>query len=363
MQSATFLVFLFLPLLISSAGAETIKVGAPLPLTGVRADAGAYGRNGLLIAKTEIAQDPARRFKLEFIFEDTQYNGRLAVTAFHKLKEVDHVNYVIGAFGSSEVLAVAPLAEESKTLLITPSAQSDEISHAGDYIFRVNHNTAQEAPFFSAFVAKHMRGDTIHFLVIQTAFSPSYLKNFKPGILANGRKIGAEEEFDPATGDLRPQLTRLKAKNASDILLLSTPTHTALALKEAKELGLNARFFGIAAEGPDILSAGRAAEGLFYPYSYDSESAEPRLRRFLENYKVLYGSLPDYTAPNAYDAAYILSDCLEKVGDNVSLVKDCLYQIKDYAGAGGTFSIDGNGDAVKQLIIKVVKNGEFKRYQ
>lgn len=344
--------------------AETVKVGVPIPLSGIRADGGQYGKNGLQMALEEINRDSSRKFKLEFLYEDTQYNPRLAVTAFHKLKNIQNVKYIIGLFGSSEVLAVAPLAEQSKTLLITPSAQSDEISSAGDYIFRLNHNSAQEAPFFADFVSKKMRGTRLHFLVIQTAFSPSYLKNFLPTLAARGKQAGETLEFDPAVTDLRPQLLRIQARQPSDIMLLATPTHIGLALKQAAEMGIAAQFYSIASEGPEIVrQAGSAAEGLLYPYSYDSQAQASRVKTFVQKYSERFGEIPDYTAPNSYDAAYILSECLEKVGDDADAVKNCLYGLGEYPGASGTFSFDKNGDAERKLLIKTVHNGKHVNYR
>ncbi|MEK7586330.1 MAG: hypothetical protein AAB453_00485 [Patescibacteria group bacterium] len=35
----------------------------------------------------------------------------------------------------------------------------------------------------------------------------------------------------------------------------------------------------------------------------------------------------------------------------------------DFSGAGGTFSIDAKSDAVKQIIIKTIKDGKFVKYE
>jgi len=84
------------------------------------------------------------------------------------------VSYVVGTHGSTEALAVAPLAERSKTVFLVIGAQVDDLSHIGPHVLRVIHNTSQEAPFFAKFVAKKMTSDTLHFLMLQSAITPSY---------------------------------------------------------------------------------------------------------------------------------------------------------------------------------------------
>jgi branched-chain amino acid transport system substrate-binding protein len=343
-----------------SGAAETVKIGVLAPMTGPRAEAGRYMQNGLRLAGEEIDGDKDRRYRLQFIFQDTSYLPRNAVNGFHALKEVHKVDFIIGAGGSSETLAVAPLAEKSATVLITPSSQSHLISSAGDYIFRLVHNTAQEAPFFAEYVAQHMRGDTLHFVALETDITPSYLENFLPALERAGKKAGLIQEFAVDDRNFRPFLLRIKQQNPTDILLLTLAGAAATALRQAQELDIRAQYYTLGVESPELVQlAGRLAEGIIYPYSYDSTSAEPSVSRFYRRYHEAFNEPPDAVAANSYDAAVLLSRCFERVGVNVEKVKFCLYGTKDFAGAGGTFSIDSNGDAVKRLYIKTIRDGKF----
>ena len=132
---------------------KTINVGVLAPLSGPRAEAGRYIKNALLLCHKELERRETK-YKINFIFEDTLYNAHKAVNCFQSLKALHKVDFVIGAGGSSQTLAVAPLAERTDTILITPASQSHLITYAGDNIFRLIHNTAQEAPFFCTFCCK-----------------------------------------------------------------------------------------------------------------------------------------------------------------------------------------------------------------
>ena len=222
----------------------------------------------------------------------------------------------------------------------------------------------QEAPYFAKFVAGKMKGDTLQFLAINTAAIDAYVKNFRPVFEGLGKKIGIIEKVDAKALDFKDSLTKIKALNPSNIYVLATPKQLGLILKQGSELGIKAQYFGIGSEGQETIDiAGKAAEGYLYPYSYDGTQGSERIRGFYDKYVARFDREPDALAANAYDAAYLLSDCFEKVGDNTDAVKQCLYLVKDYDGASGKFSIDENGDAVKDIFIKTVEDGKFVRYQ
>ncbi|MEK7579430.1 MAG: ABC transporter substrate-binding protein [Patescibacteria group bacterium] len=341
------------------ASGEPIKIGVIAPLTGARADAGEYIRNALVLAQEDIEKS-SRRNSFEFVVEDSKYEAPTAISAYRKLVDFDGVKYIVGPYGSSEVMAVGPVAEEAKVVLLLPGAQSDEISALGDYIFRIIHHSAQEAPVFAKFIAEKMKGDTLHFLLLNTAITEPYLKVFTPAFENSGKKIGFTEKYDVTTTDFRAGLLKIKNLEPSDIFLIATPKHAALILEQARELGITAQFYNIGVEGPELLTTPNgAAEGLLYPYSYDNRSDEKTISTFNNAYLSRFGTVPDTVAANAYDAAMLLVKCINRVGDDVTRVKDCLYETKEYAGASGTFSIDENGDAIKTIIIKTIKNSQF----
>jgi hypothetical protein len=49
--------------------------------------------------------------------------------------------------------------------------------------------------------------------------------------------------------------------------------------------------------------------------------------------------------------------------NNTSCIKNNLYNIKDFNGASGRSTINGDGDTIKSIILKTVKNGEFVKVE
>jgi branched-chain amino acid transport system substrate-binding protein len=117
---------------------STVKIGAVLPLTGDSAAWGDQGRKGIEVAVREVNDSGGVNGQpIEVVYEDSQANPRLAVSAISKLISVDKVPAVVGDAVSATTLAMAPIAEETQVVLIAPLASAPAISDAGKFIYRV----------------------------------------------------------------------------------------------------------------------------------------------------------------------------------------------------------------------------------
>lgn len=339
---------------------NTVKIGMAVALTGPSSDGGEYEREGALLALEEINNNPNYKYNYEILFEDTQYNPQTGATVLKKLIDIDKVQYVVGAHGSSVTLAMAPIAEQNKVILISPASQSNKVSEAGDYIFRTQIHTKQEISFFADYLKPIINEEPLHLLLMNTAYADSIIQSFDEYKETNDFIIGTIQKIDVQETDYRTYLLKLKKQNAKYVLLAMTRKMAGNMLMQAKELDMDIIFFATSgAIGSELITtAGSAAEGLVFPYPYDAESDDSIQRVFREKYYLRYNAYPEMLAANAYDALYILTWCIEEAHNVPDAVKDCIYQIA-YNGAGGKFSFDENGDAVKEFIIKTVKNGEF----
>ncbi len=116
---------------------EEIKIGAVLPLTGDGAKYGQSAKSGLDLAVEEINANGGIKGKfINVIYEDTKMEPKEGTSAVLKLLTIEKVPAIIGAMASSVTLAIAPIAEENKVVLLSPVSSSPLITDAGDYIFR-----------------------------------------------------------------------------------------------------------------------------------------------------------------------------------------------------------------------------------
>ena len=340
--------------------AQEVALGVIAPLTGIRSDGGVAIQRAVELAQEAIAASSSSKIRFRPIFEDSQYDAKTALSALIKLKDLDRVRYVLGPYGSSEVMAVAPVTEKEGMLLLVPGAQSEDITDAGELIFRFAHNSRQEAPLFGEFIAKRMKGASLPVLAGQTALTPPYLKRMAAALAVSGKRLGRVIDFDFRASDFRAQLLQLMSDKPTDILMIATPHNAGYILKQAHELGIQTQWYNIGVEGPEMVQiGGRGAEGLLYPYSYDSQSIDKKVKAFRDLYVSRYAIEPDTLAANTYDALLLLQSCFTQVGIAVPAVRDCLYGVHDYSGASGRFSIDAKGDAQKELVVKTVRDGQL----
>jgi branched-chain amino acid transport system substrate-binding protein len=113
-----------------------IKIGAIFALTGDAAPYGERAKRGVELALEEINKGGIKGRKIKITYEDSQGNPQKAVSAFLKLINLDKVKFILGPLSTTEVLAIAPMAEKEKILILTPTASAPQITKAGDYIFR-----------------------------------------------------------------------------------------------------------------------------------------------------------------------------------------------------------------------------------
>ena len=136
--------------------------------------------------------------KINIIAKDDQGKPDLAKTALAEAYEDDHADIAIGTTSSAAAIAMLPVAEEHKKILIVEPAVADQIT--GDkwnrYIFRTARNSSQDA--ISNAVAIGKPGVTVATLAQDYAFGRDGVAAFKEALAKTGATLAAEE-YAPAT--------------------------------------------------------------------------------------------------------------------------------------------------------------------
>src|SRR5207245_1857165 len=93
---------------------------------------------GLMLAVDQVNQAGGiAGKKIQVVALDDQGKPEEAVLAVTKLINEDHVKAIIGEVASSRSIAAAPVAQQAKVPMISPSSTNEEVTRKGDYIFRV----------------------------------------------------------------------------------------------------------------------------------------------------------------------------------------------------------------------------------
>jgi len=345
--------------LISLQEKPAIKLGAILPLSGKTAYIGQDMRQGIDLAVQEInAKGGIGGRQLEIIFEDSAGDPKLALSAFNKLK-IQNVDLFITTL-SHVTLALAPLAEESKSPMFT-IAVAPSILDAGKFTFVNNFNGAQELGFLVDFIAYEFEYKKLAIIAQNVEFGVQYKDVLEGEWQEAGGSITAVELFESSATDYKTQLMKIKEAEPDFIYVVGYNPHIIRVLTQARELGIEKSFFSYwgAQEKKLLENARETAEGLIFPSSPFSKQTAPQ---FFAKYEANYGREPHYRAGLAYDIIGMLTEALQKCNadqHNTTCIRDKIHEIQDYPGVTGSTSITEKGGTTKEIVIWKVQNGEF----
>lgn len=337
----------------SETKVETMRIGAILPLTGDGATFGEGMTKGIEIAKQEALSEGKN---VELIVEDdATCDAPKDLNAMSKLMNIDSVRAIIGTACSHSTLAIAPIANNNKIILISPSSTVPSLSDAGEFIFRTCPSDNLRAKALSSYIYENL-GENLAIIYVNTDSGIAFNNMFKEDFEKLGGTIIAEEPNSREDNDFHTIIAKINRKNPDVILFFEFPKETAIFLRQATEMGVNATLVqGMEAvmEDPQILSLGDMIENITYVNPADAQTEESL--KFMNNFNSHYGTEPTIYTAEAYDAAKIIIRCYDKDAEKF---KKCILNIKDYPGASGTITFDENGDVRKPLVIKQIKEGK-----
>lgn len=334
---------------------KEIRIGVVLPLSGSAAGHGEDVLGGMSLALEELNDSGINHeFKIKLLIEDNQSTPQGSVNSLNNLIHIHKVPVIIGPLASSDMLAMAPIAEKTKTVLISPGASSPKLSDAGDYIFRNSLLAEPQGEMMAQFCFHSLHKKNVAILYINDETGRGYMGAFEKKFQMLGGKILVTDNFDKQGTDFRTQLAKIKEVKPDAIYAPSTPQTLGYILRQSRELGINATFlanYGV--EGEALISiAGETAEGIYY-------TSIPIDIEFTKKYENVYGRKPTIGAPLGYDTLKLVVKAIKDNGYSSDDIKMGLNGIRDARGATGNIVFDEKGDAIKEIIIKTVKNGSF----
>lgn len=347
---------------VQSPPNEALEVvfGAMFPLTG---DGAAYGEplsRQLQLTVDELNAAGGIAGKLvRIILEDSKCNPKDGANAANKLINIDKVKVIFGGACSGETLGAAPIAEQNKVILLSPSATSPDLTTAGDYIFRTAPSDAN-AGGVAAEVALDEGFETAAIINENTDYAQGLARVFKEVFTEEGGEVVAVESYNPEETDFKTHILKIKDKNPDVIYIVpQAPPKGVLLIKQLREQGLTKQL--MTAEvliGRDVVKEhGKEMEGLVgIEQAFDEKGAFAQ--QSLGAYRTKYGEppYPFYQAATR-DALYLITDAIKEYGFDTEKIKKKLYETKNWDGAVGKLTIDEHGDAIIGYSVKEVRDG------
>ena len=328
--------------------ADEVVVGSITPLSGKLAVYGEGFQQAMLLALDEVnAAEGINGKPMRIHYEDNNSTAKDSVSAIQKLITVNKLPVIFGPAASSNFLAVCPIAQENKTILIGAESAAADITKCGDYVFRL-------------FPSDELQGKGAAELAVSLGYKEvvlTYINNdwgvglgrvFKDNFVKAGGKIIDEFSHDEGKTDYRTEILRIKKHSPKAAVNLTYIKEGATMLKQSYETGLKTQWLmGSASKSPKLVElAGEAAEGVIGTYPTFSQET-PQYKHFKEVWAKKYPEkkVPVFGEYN-YDMVHITAKALRASKSYTSQdIRAALIEAaKGYMGVTGDKTFDENGD-------------------
>jgi branched-chain amino acid transport system substrate-binding protein len=354
----------------SGSDSKSIKVGVNLELSGGVASYGESLENGIDIAVDEINKAGGVTGKqLEIIKVDNKSEAAEATNGIIKLTSQDKVTAIIGAATSGNTVAQAQIANDTKTILLTPSGTSPNVTVAdngklNEFVFRTSYIDPFQGIVAGNFAAKELNLKNAAILADSASdYAKGLAASFKDTFEKAGGKVVVEEAFVAKDTDFRATLTRIKSKNPEFIFIPGFYEEVGLIVKQARELGIDVPLMG--ADGWDSpklveLAGADALNNTFITNHYTSEDPDENIQKFVTTYKEKFnGESPNAFNALGYDTVYLLADAIERAGStDTTKIKEALESTKDLSRITGKITIDKDHNPIKSATVLEYKDGK-----
>jgi ABC-type branched-subunit amino acid transport system substrate-binding protein len=351
-------------------GPETYKVGAVMPLSGHAAFYGKWGQTGAIIATEEINEKGGiNNVNVQVIYEDNVAQTTKSVNACNKLVRMDKVQYLFSGI-TKVIMAMAPIVNRNKVVLINATAQSPDLVKAGPYVLHIMANVGYEVKVFTRYMKETMPHiKTLATFVVKDEFGISLREALIEECKAVGIGYAGGEFMDFQAPTYKTQLAKLKALKPDAIYLASYGKQDmVLAFKQAQELGIEAQwlgFQGMATPGLWEETNGANEGAVFTQPLFDPKSDNLITKEYVARYKKKTGKMPELYGAQCYDAVHLFRHAVNYLNKknldyNGENLRNALLNIGKFKLSTGDLIFQSDGTCVKPVAIRKVVKGKFE---
>lgn len=344
---------------------DVVKIGVFEPMTGANSAGGQLEVEGVKLANRLYPTVLGK--KVELVFVDNKSDKVEAANAASNLVEKEKVNAIVGSSGSGNSMAAGDIVMEAKVPVVGATCTNPLVTVGNDYYFRVCFIDPFQGTVMAKYAAEKLKANRVALLQeVSSDYSVGICKFFTDAfekITGNKNAIVAKSNYNTGDQDFTAQLTNINSKNPDVIFAPGNVSEGALIIKQARQLGITTPIIGGDTwETPEFIDIGQeAVEGTVFSTFFASEiTITEESKTFLDEYRKEYKKEPSSATALAYDAYLVILDAIKRANSTDPVkIRDEIAKTKNFPGAAGMITIDENNNAVKDAVLKIVKDGKF----
>jgi branched-chain amino acid transport system substrate-binding protein len=352
-----------LALLISCQKPEPVRIGFVGGLSGRVADLGVAARNGAQLAiEQRNASGGVNKRQIELVVRDDEQNPETAKKVAGELIS-QNIELIIGPLTSSMAMAMMPLINASSSILLSPTATTNELTGKDDSFLRVISPTVDYAVKSARYQYQKLGIRTVAAIYDgnNASYTESWLNDFRREFTELGGRVLLVRRFESSKDTaLQPLVRDLLAARADGIVIVANSLDSAIICQQVRAVSQSQRLAMSewAATERFIELAGKAAEGVIVSQFLDRNSTSQAYLNFLNVYRERYKQEPGFAGVAGYDAAMVAIEAYAVRAKGESL-KSVIISKKSYQGLQQQLNIDRYGDADRKTFITSIVSGRY----
>lgn len=325
----------------SASAQETVRIGAPLPITGPLAPEAKKQQRGydLWAEKVNAAGGinvGGKKMKVEIVYTDYQSNTPRAVQAAEKLISQEKVNFLFSPFGSGAAKAASTVSERYGVPTIAATASSAQVYDQGyKYLFGTfTPNETLTNPLSDIVAQKAPGVKRVAILARNDLFPLAIAQEMEKSAKARGLNVVVFEKYAINTMDHSAALAQIKSVSPHWIFATGYINDLILLKKQMADQRIEAPVVTMIA-GPAyrefVDATGAGAENVssaawWHPaVRYKGVDIFGTTENYVKAFRDKYNADPDYGEASASVAGVLFQLAIEKAGSiDRSKVRDQL---------------------------------------
>lgn len=356
-----------------SGSLPPIKLGAILSQTGTNAHGGTQALQAMQLLIDDVnAKGGIKGRQIELLVENTNSEPEQAVNGALKLTNENNVLALIGPDNGSTATAIKEqVAEVDEIVQISVTGSSPKLTADGPRWF-----------FRGATPSTYQTTDLTDYLVNELGYSKiailcdDSLTDQADSLVANLASFNLEpvatQTHKIGNTNFNGQLLAVKEANPDCIFFIGYPTECASAIKQARDLGIEAQFAGsigiVYNELCDL--GGELTEGVLGTIGFTASNPDEAVQSFVTAYEEKYDEVPEHAAGQAYDQLTLVLKAIEEselsfdekdLASDRTMIRDWLEQkANGFQGLSGVIKYSQEDHtAYESVNLMIVKDGKW----